>query len=155
MFYLIDGDVLPRKHHCFIEKTIIFLKNFYNLNSNNNDVVITFIDNMNKKAGKWGSCRYIKDKNLFHIKICVNNINFMIETLCHEFVHVKQFIYDDLNIDAENSSIMFKGYKYVGENFSHPQNLWEQEAYRMQTELYTQLINTLSYDDLEYLKGQL
>lgn len=76
-----------------------------------------------------GMCFYEKALNEFHIDVCENeNITMMVETLAHEMVHVKQYLFDDLEKEYDSS-------------IPYLDRWWEIEAFEEQEKMVIAFVN--------------
>lgn len=59
-------------------------------------------------------------------------------TICHEMLHLKQYIDGDLSVDIDNRKFTWKGKDYQY-SFPYKQRPWEQEVFRKQNAFIAQV----------------
>lgn len=100
------------------------------------DIVICLIPNLVEEFGAFGECWEGDTPNNFRItldgKVSQKSI---LQTLAHEFVHVKQFAKGELKY-------LQKGDKWCGSVYSsktpYSKQPWEKEAKKLETKLYSE-----------------
>mgnify|MGYP005658085001 FL=1 len=86
-----------------------------------------------------GFCHDTEDPREFLIEIHNDLMLFdFIRTLCHEFVHVKQFVLGEME-DLSSDRTRWKKRIYNEERIPYEKHPWEREAFRLQ-EFYTRKI---------------
>jgi len=86
-----------------------------------------------------GFCHDTDDPRVFDIEIHNDLMLFdFIRTLCHEFVHVKQFVLGEME-DLSSDRTRWKKRIYNEEKTPYEKQPWEKEAFRLQ-EIYTRKI---------------
>lgn len=104
------------------------------------DVEITVIQN-DRMLNNVGGDNYVVNGLLHKTKIPGNNYNLFIRKdtnepirviICHEMLHLKQYMDGNLSVDLENQKFKWKGKDYP---YSYPyeQRPWEQEVFRQQS----------------------
>ena len=116
----INGIGKKRKH--LIQNAILFMEEQLNLS----DIVIDVeVSNLFRNENAFGFClSYTPTEFLIELDRTLDSYD-LIETICHEMIHVKQYATGELKEDGV--SVVYKNCSYVLNNDdSFP---WEQEAY--------------------------
>lgn len=125
---------LPTEEFNFIKFSIDFCVNRFNLSNHQ-----IFVFKLSNDSLFSGLCDYTPNCVNFGLKVDNwHNFNHLLETLCHEFVHVKQYCNKEM-IDVKNG-VVFNGIFYSFKNTDYENRPWEEEAYKLQTVLYNELI---------------
>lgn len=131
------------------------LIDYFNIGFSKHNVEVVFYTTLFERRKMYGYCLPVDDRN-FEIGIQIsNNFNEMLVTLCHEFVHVKQFLFDNFKIDKNADKIRFKNQNYNIDDLKSLEVPWEVEAYNLQEKLYAMIVSqTLEIEDIKYLMGK-
>jgi hypothetical protein len=110
------------------------------------DVEITVIKN-DKMLNQVGSKDYVVNGLLYKNKMPGNSYNLYIRKdtntplrsiICHEMLHLQQYINGDLSVDTDKRIFIWKG-KIYSYNFPYMERPWEQEVYKKQDKLISDL----------------
>jgi hypothetical protein len=74
--------------------------------------------------------------NSFLIEICRNTEEEMLKSLAHELVHCRQYCRNELN----ETMTMWRGRKVNADEIPYFEQPWEQEAIKLEQELYDSFI---------------
>ena len=100
------------------------------------DIFITLKPNLNNNLNGWCQHNY---RNNFEIAVDGNlPTNELIRTVCHEMVHVKQGVKNELSNTDNKYCRVWKGVEYKNE---HP---WEVEAYKLEKQLFSSFMEQYS-----------
>lgn len=114
------------------------------------DAEITIIKN-DEMLNQVGCKDYVVNGLLHKTNIPGNHYNIYLRkdtneplrsTLCHEMLHLRQYVDGDLIVDIEHKRFIWKGKDYP---YSYPymQRPWEQEAFRSQTKFISEVRKAL------------
>ena len=133
---LIDIQGTSRKKTSLIRKVIEYMMIELKLKNIFIDVEVSNLF-VNEKAYGFCSCQ---NKNEFLIELDQTlNVQELIETICHEMIHVKQYATGELVEKGKN--ILYKNCLYESNSDSSP---WEKEAYEKEIIFADKFINTFS-----------
>ena len=130
----IDIQGTSRKKTFLIRQVIEYMMNELKLKNIFIDVEVSNLF-VNEKAYGFCSCQNI---NEFLIELDKTlNVQELIETICHEMIHVKQYATGELVEKGKN--ILYKNCLYESSSDSSP---WEKEAYEKEIIFADKFINT-------------
>ena len=133
---LVDIQGTSRKKTSLIRKVIEYMMNELKLKNIFIDVEVSNLF-VNEKAYGFCSCQ---NKTEFLIELDQTlNVQELIETICHEMIHVKQYATGELV--EKGKKILYKNCLYESSSDSSP---WEKEAYEKEIIFADKFINTFS-----------
>ena len=131
---LVDIQGTSRKKTSLIRKVIEYMMNELKLKNIFIDVEVSNLF-VNEKAYGFCSCQ---NKTEFLIELDQTlNVQELIETICHEMIHVKQYATGELV--EKGKKILYKNCLYESSSDSSP---WEKEAYEKEIIFADKFINT-------------
>ena len=131
---LVDIQGTSKKKTSLIRKVIEYMMNELKLKNIFIDVEVSNLF-VNEKAYGFCSCQNV---NEFLIELDQTlNVQELIETICHEMIHVKQYATGELV--EKGKKILYKNCLYESSCDSSP---WEKEAYEKEIIFADKFINT-------------
>jgi len=131
---LVDIQGTSKKKTSLIRKVIEYMMNELKLKNIFIDVEVSNLF-VNEKAYGFCSCQ---NKTEFLIELDQTlNVQELIETICHEMIHVKQYATGELV--EKGKKILYKNCLYESSSDSSP---WEKEAYEKEIIFADKFINT-------------